>query len=300
LKVIQVSDADRAAVASHGPLLRHVFPIAPKTNAQAGDRAKPQVVHGSDLQYFGGALIPSAKIYNAFVDSNPSTFGNVELLESNLSLSNMIHITDEYVHTTANNRYPWAGDLRINYPALATLGDNDLLLIIHAVAARLAGGGLNHFYHILLPPNIVYCDPTGACTPNAPTPGFCAFHGSVAFSDVGNVIFALDPYSNIQVCNVDAFAAHPNAPTPNGLQQDSLYSAMTHEEFESITDPNPPTGWGNPFPFYSFEIGDLCAYIPGPFVNGIAQPQNSILNGKAYRIQFEYSNRQIGCANTPP
>ena len=302
LRVIHITDADRIAVASHGPLLRHVSPVASAKTGQAGSRTTPSAVHGSDVQYFGGALLQNAKVYNAYVDSIPSTFGNFAQFETNLSRSSMIHITDEYVHTTANNRYPWGGDVRVDYPAIATLGDNDLLLIIHAVAKGVAGGGYHNLYNIFLPPGINYCDPTGACnaSPTVPTVAFCAFHGSVTFNDVGNVVFAFDPYPFAQFCNVDHFAAHPNAPTPNGLQQDIVYNVASHEEFESITDPNPPSGWVNPFPFYSFEIGDLCAYIPGPFVNGVAVPVNSILNGKAYRLQFEYSNKQIGCANTPP
>ncbi len=219
-------------------------------------------------------------------------------------MSSMIHITDQYVSTTANNRYPFAGNVVVNYPAVGNLGDNDLLLILHAVAKAIGPGGYHHIYHIFLPQGLNYCGtgtitPAGSCDAGGPNPSFCAFHTSVVFSDVKETIFSLEPYLPLALCNVDAATANPSQGTPNGPQKDN-YSALSHEQTEIITDPDPGTGWVNPVPFYPAEIGDLCAYDVGPFVNGFSVPQNSNLNGKNYRIQFEYTNNQHGCNNSPP
>jgi hypothetical protein len=156
-----------------------------------------------------------------------------------------------------------------------------------------------------LPKGLNYCAtgtllPAGDCDAGGPNPAFCAFHDSVVFSDIGETIFSLEPYLPLALCDVDAATANPNGPTPNGPQDDSNYSALSHEETEIITDPDPGTGWVNPAPFYPAEIGDLCAYDVGPFVNGFSTPTNTNLDGKAYRIQFEYTNKLHGCNNSPP
>lgn len=301
--VITVSNSDRKAVASHGRTLTHYWRV--QTHASG---VKPQsIVHVSDLEYFGGAVLKTALNYNAYVNTVASAFGSVKQFEQSQSRSQFIHMTDFYVGSTASNRYDFGGDFRVTYPAVTTLGDNDLLLIIHAFASHVAGGGLNHIYNIFLANGQNYCAtgtllPNGLCnaSPTSPNPAFCGFHGSVTFSDIGTTLFTVEPYIDTDFCGVDNMTAHPTAPTPRGLQLDSTYSALSHEIFETITDPNPGSGWVNPDVFYPSEIGDLCAYVNGPFSNGFVVPQNTNLNGTVYRLQFEYSNRQHGCNNTPP
>jgi len=56
------------------------------------------------------------------------------------SVSEFIHITDQYVGATANNRYPVAAHKLINYkptPKTAPLTDNNMLAVVHGVAAAL-------------------------------------------------------------------------------------------------------------------------------------------------------------------
>ena len=305
MQIIAITSKDRAAVKSHGNVSTHAWYV--KKFGGSGVTAQ-SVVHPSNLEYFGGALITSAHIYNAFVDGTSTPFGDVAQFESRLSRSTFIHITDEYVHTAALDRYGWHGNFGVIYPAVTTLGDNDLLLIIHAVAAGIAGGGHHNIYNIFLAPGLNYCGtgtliPVGACaaTATSPNPAFCSFHGAVTFRDTGDTLFTVQPYTSTAFCGVDNATARPTAPTPNGLQIDSLFSALSHEQIEVITDPDPGTGWVNPAPFYPAEIGDLCAFELGQFDSrGFVVPQNTTLDGKAYRIQWEYSNKQIGCANSPP
>jgi hypothetical protein len=302
LSTITIGNSDRNAVASHGAIHTHYSPIK-KLNTGTKTQS---VVYASDLKYFGGPLITLARVFNGYVNSTPSAFGNVKAFEQNLSRSNFSHILDQYVGATGSNRYDFGADVSVSYPALTTLGDNDLLLIIHATAAGLAGGGSNHIYNIFLPKGLDYCGtgtliPAGLCNGSvtSPNPAFCAFHGAVNFSDIGTTLFTVIPYQDLNFCSINGFTANPKGPTPNGVQQDSTYSAVSHEVFETITDPLIDS-WINPDPFYPAEIGDLCSYVTGQFVNGAVVPQNTVLNGVTYRIQFEYSNARHGCSNANP
>lgn len=304
-KAIVITTADRAAVKTAKARLAHIYKPFSKSVSTSSTRRTQTLVNPADLSFFGGHVITSATVFNTYVDSQPGIAGQIVQFENNYSLSHMIHMTDQYVGTTVNNRYPSGGSSTISYPAVGNLGDNDLLLIVHAIARTLGPGGYHHIYHVFLPKTIHYCAtgtllPAGACDASGPNPGFCAFHDSVVFSDIGETIFSLEPFLPLSLCNVDAATANPNAPTPNGVQFDSNYSALSHEETEIITDPDPPTGWVNPVPFYPGEIGDLCAYDVGPFINGFSEGENTNLNGKLYRIQFEYTNKQHGCNNSPP
>jgi hypothetical protein len=82
-------------------------------------------------------------------------------------------------------------------------------------------------------------------------------------------------------------------PTPNGLL-DSTSDILSHELFETITDPDPNSGWvaQSSLPVFGAEIGDLCQ-IP-QFRYGAFS-----INGKMYKNQPEYSNKFHGCATTP-
>jgi hypothetical protein len=97
------------------------------------------------------------------------------------------------------------------------------------------------------------------------------------------------PYQDIAVKNVGActVATSKADPSPNGALIDSTASTLSHEYSESITDPDPPTGWVNGRT--GNEIGDECAYIPDLVA----------LGGKNYDIQPEYSNKYHACANQP-
>ena len=264
---------------------------APHQAAQISHHA---IVYPADLQYYGGQVVTSAASYNIYVDSTPKTFGYPKSFQQHLGASRMIHLTDEYVNSTSDNRYTAGGDFTVQYPTITTLGDNDILTLIHAAGAGIAGGGYNHIYHIFLPPGVNYCStgtllPLGVCNASqtSPNPTFCAFHGSVVFSDLGETLYSLEPYQDLHWCGVDNATSNPNQPTPNGPQNDSTFSTLSHETFETITDPDPGTGWYTNNVGVNGEIGDLCAYLP----------EDTSLNQKIYRLQREYSNAQHGCNN---
>lgn len=83
------------------------------------------------------------------------------------------------------------------------------------------------------------------------------------------------------------------APTPNGVLVDSMSNMLSHETFETITDPGPAfTGWWSFNSPYNNEIGDTCEsiyflYVPFEVFE------------KPYYIQPEYSNKYHACVTVP-
>ena len=71
---------------------------------------------------------------------------------------------------------------------------------------------------------------------NPATFAFCAFHASVNFSDVGHVLFTVEPFQNVPGCAV-------GKPSPNGVLVDSTASVLSHQLIETITDPDGDAWW---------------------------------------------------------
>jgi hypothetical protein len=260
-------------------------------NAAASVAAVPAPgFYMADLAYHGGAVLKSVQSNNVYVDRPAAHWGNPANFLADLQKSAFVHTIDQYVGTTANNRYGVGVSSTISYPIFQPLGNNDLVRIIHAAAA-VHGAGYGHIYHVFLPKGVDFCFPNGVCysPDNLSTFVFCAFHGSVQFSDIGHVVFSLEPYQNVDGCSVAQ-------PSPNGALVDSTDSVLSHELFEAITDPD-QTAWfaQNSLAVLGDEIGDLCQSIDltGPFFKNPI----STLNGKRYEIQFEYSNTYHACAN---
>ena len=227
-----------------------------------------------------------------------SCWGNPREFIEDLSNSNFIHITDQYVGTTANNRYPPGTSSQASIPLFVSnvVGQDDILAVVHAVAKKL-GTGYGHIYHVFLPKGVDTCfDLTNICysPDNLPSFVFCAYHGSVTYSDIGHVLLSVEPFQDVIGC-----AAAP--PNPNGMKADSTNAVLSHELIEAITDPDPGTGWVS---FSSLitegaEIGDLCEPLgTGPPNFEFKDPTIKLSNG-FFELQGEYSNKYHACAFTP-
>jgi hypothetical protein len=244
-----------------------------------------------------GATIVTTKSHPIYINmascggTVAACWGNPALFLSDLGASSMIHLLDtQYVPSTANNRYIVGASFTANltiYPGTSgvpTLGENDILGLVHA-AGKIGGTGYGHVYHVFLPKGVDHCFDEGPCySPDfGPTFAFCAYHFTVKFADIGNVYYTVEPYQNVPGCQVPLG-------TPNGQLIDSTNSVLSHETFESITDPDINTGFRSlNNPFGAFEIGDECDFI----VIGVT------LNTRPYAIQGEYSNKYEACVTTP-
>lgn len=105
---------------------------------------------------------------------------------------------------------------------------------MHAVASK-EGSGYGHIYHVFLPPGQDECfsHPSKVCySPDDPkTFVFCAYHSSVQFKDIGHVLYSVEPFQDVPGCSV-----RPG--TPNGQLADSTNNSLSHELFETISDPD--------------------------------------------------------------
>jgi hypothetical protein len=240
-----------------------------------------------------GATILSAKSHPVFVDcasGGGTCWGNPSTFLTNLGNSNFVHLLDQYTGSTANGRYTLGAAVTVTQSIFAgtsgvpTLSENDILTIVHA-AAKTNGAGLGHIYHVFLPNGVDTCMDEGPCysPDNFGTFAFCAYHFRVHFSDIGNVYYTVEPFQNVLGCQVPASPA-----PPNGQLADSTNNILSHELFETVTDPDIFTGFRATNTTFG-EIGDVCQGVVAVFG----------LNAHNYEIQLEYSDTYHACASTP-
>jgi hypothetical protein len=273
-------------------------PLSPTTAPDSGGPRFP-----ADLEYHGGNVVPSMQHHAIYMNPNractiASCWGDPEGFLSDLGQSNFIHVVDQYTggtgpYTVSNTHFT------VNYhPNAAPFTDADMLAIVHAAAALTGQAGYGNEYHVFLPPGQDECFNLGykVCySPDDPkTFAFCAYHGSADFSDIGHVLYSVEPFQ-------DNFGCSSRPGTPNGQLADSTNNVLSHEVFETITDPD-GTAWWNSLDngIFGEEIGDECSFLLFTPTAVYFDPSNVTLNGKAYVAQPEYSNAQHACATTSP
>ena len=323
---IKVSQADIAAAANAGPGLFRALPartpgakeaLARMHRESAGraaekgltQKAAPAAMsnaltgpyfYPADVASGGGPTLATARqhaLYVNYTGSVASNWGNPERFLKDLNESTFIHLADQYAGSTANDRYPVGEHARVRYPASSNiLYESDLAAIAHAAALE-HGAGLGSIYHIFLPAGQDTCfDPTPGSTPVCYSPDnystfyFCAYHDAVQFSDIGWVLFTVEPFQDITYC-AEA------VPSANGQLADSTYTTLNHETFETISDPIPGGGYTTQIDFIGNEIGDECI---SPYNSqGDEMDPTLILNGRPYNVQLIYSNTYHACASVP-
>ena len=251
----------------------------------------------ADLVNHGGPVITSAEQNPVYFDcpAGPtSCWGNPTTFLTHLNNSALIHLTDQYVGTTANFRYPVGPSVKISQTLQTNvLGQNDILSIVHAAATKLSiSNSYSNIIHVFLPKGVDTCfdlSPVCYSPDNFPSFAFCGYHGAVFFNDIGHILYTVEPYQNVPGCQVAS-------PSPNGLLVDSTATVLSHELFETITDPDLNAWWSDKSLIeQGAEIGDICE----PVGNNAAQflDPTFIVGGKNYKIQLEYSNKFHGCTH---
>ena len=249
-----------------------------------------------DLTFNGGLVVPYAQshaIYmhpvNDFCAVIADCWGDPEGFLKDLGESDFIHITDQYVKASADNRYTVGRSSMVNYnqnPFDFVLFDADILAVIHAAAAATGQTGYGHIYHVLLPPFQDVCTAGLGCASTT----ICAYHSSADFFDIGHVLFSVEPYQSSFGCDIAG-------PSPNDVVADSLYNVLSHELFEIITNPDGDAWFntGNLF-LRSSEIGDECEFLNA---NSIFDVPTFKIGKKLYAVQREHDNSQHTCATKP-
>ncbi|MGI0081075.1 MAG: hypothetical protein ACRECH_15810, partial [Nitrososphaerales archaeon] len=123
------------------------------------------------------------------------------------------------------------------------------------------------------------------CVPNT---NWCAYHDWWLSTQLGALIYANIPDAGTPL-TMNGTCLAPTGPNSD-VFADSEISLAFHEQFESVTDPQPPTGYLT-LSLPSYEIGDECAW------NFPFEPDGSdvVLNGDLYAIQTIWSNSNHGC-----
>ena len=326
---IRVSDADRRAAANVTLSSRHVLAArtpgatekAAAINAEndqrmteaLGARVEPEIAksttaltapyfYPADLKKGAGISLTSAvnhAIYVNYKGTIAENWGNPEKFLGDLFKDKFIHVTDQYTGQTSAGRYSVGANASVTYSLYGNvLYEHELWAIVHSVAGTAGyGSGVHHIYHIFLPNGMDTClDEKQQCyaPDNFAAWVFCAYHDAVDFgkSDIGVVYFTVEPYQAVDGCAV----AQPYA---NSKLIDSTNSSLSHETFETITDPLPPTGWTNivTFPEAGNEIADECQPPQNPA--GDFREPIFLMNGRKYQAQLEYSNRYHACVAQP-
>lgn len=199
--------------------------------------ADTRILYPADLTDSGGPIMKTADAYNLYVNcpaGNETCWGDPEGFQKKLTGSSFAQLLTQYTQSPAS-AYTFAGSAAIRYKTFTGIYfDNDLFTILHsAITSAKLPTGFSHLYHIFLPKGAWTCfDGTSSCY----SPGrngtfdFCAYHAFVRFSDIGLVVYSVEPYQNVSGC---ASKASPGA----SALTNSTASTLGHETFESITDP---------------------------------------------------------------
>jgi len=259
----------------------------------------------ADVVYNGGAVVETTEWHAVYLLPNgvcpvSTCWGDPEGFLRDLSISEFVHVLDQYAGRQANNRYTVGRHASIDYvPPAVPLTDNDIIAIVHAVASVTGQTGYGHTYHVFLPPGQDECFDstfTVCYSPDNPASfAFCAYHSS-ADTDIGHLVYSVEPFQDVQGCQ------DPPG-TPNGQLTDSTNDSLSHETFESISDPD-GTAWWNSTPsvtgLFGEEIGDECVFIQlAANGNVYGDPSVFRIGRKVYAVQLEYSNSRHGCTNEP-
>ena len=275
------------------PMVRH----AATTAATTGFGPADLVCLGNPCQTLKSAVQHPVYV-NTAASAVAANFGNPAQFLTDYSAGNFSHVTDQYVDSTASNRYPLSTATYATYTNLSgTLGVNDLWQIVHAVAVAdkiPKNGGLTHVFHLFLPKGTDTCMDEGPCysPDNSASFSFCAYHDEVTFSDLGTILYTVEPYQGVQGCEIPLGSAY-NDTTPEPTSSNDLTfsaaSVLAHELTETITDPLITTGWRAEFTGVEGgqEIADICE----------GQWAASNMAGVVWITQLMYSNAYHECVN---
>jgi len=244
------------------------------------------LIYPDDLTNYGGPLMKTAAAHNIYVNCparNQSCWGAPEAFQIGLKGSSFAALLKQYTGS-GPNAYTFSDSTNVAVTVYrgTALYENDLFAIVHQVASKLKKGGYANVYHVFLPQGVDTCfDFTKACySPDyRRTFDFCAYHGTVKFSDLGLVVYSIEPYQDVSFCATKKSSGASEV-------TNSTISTLAHETFESISDPGPKLAWYN---YVGGEMADECEF----FVSSVK------IGGVVYNAQPMYSNRYHACATGP-
>jgi hypothetical protein len=185
------------------------------------------------------------------------------------------------------NKVTYGGAITNNYSYGSVLTDDNVGFVLqNAVTLGKLPADPNGVYMVIASADVD--ETSGLCS------SYCGLHGyqPVALPNLTNIIGAFEGNANRcpAVCSWQSLVSD----TPNNPSTGGMVDTLSHELFESVTDPL-GTGWINPD---GSEGGDLCNGTTGPLKtlpNGASY--NLILGSHAYLTQELWVNARVGkCA----
>jgi hypothetical protein len=244
---------------------------------------------GNGLNIDGITSATQANIYlncNLIADACwGSGLGSITHFQDRLNTSTFIHIVDQYVGSAALSRYPRAG---YSFEATGwttpapwgtpTLLDSTAQALVDASFNVHGLGGYGVIFHIFVRQGTDVCmDSSFTMCYSPDNPGtfmFCGYHSSFTDGNGNHLLYTVEPYDPVAGCMIVGMS-----------KTDAQVNVLSHETFETITDPDPNTQWNTPDLLWG-EIGDACAW------NSVA---HLTLSGFAYNIQEELTNVSGTC-----
>ncbi len=208
----------------------------------------------------------------------------------------MIDILNQYIGRNATNVFTASysiSDYPVNYTPESGgtfFNDDDINNIVYEIVNQYpTGWGLNTIFNVFLPRGSRNCSSLlNACYQSNNVPAaygtyssqpYCAYHETSSFNSTNGaaqpVYFTVEPYQGIQGCA-------QGSPLPSATA-----STLSHETFETITDPDGYSGWHDRS---GLEIGDICS-DPREYPRKVI-----ILEGDLWQIQPEFDNRVNDCS----
>jgi len=231
-----------------------------------------------------------------YVDRPSTHWGDPAKFIKDLGKSEFMEVVDQYVGASGSNRYKLGqGFKTASYLGTSTYISINSIANLVSAAAIFGGKNFDHVYHVFLPKGVDTCfdaAKTVCYSPDIPkTFFFCAYHASITYKDGSSLLFSVEPYQDVLGCSV------PPTGSANSQLIDSTDSVLSHEIFETITDPLGTSWWVQALTFANGEeIGDLCTRAQqGSDSNYYWDYGKVKLNGNWYTVQPEYSNAFHGC-----
>jgi hypothetical protein len=221
--------------------------------------------------------------------SDPHNVPTPDQFAADYNLGGLSHVMDQYVGSTARNRYPLGLDVNVKYTysGSTTANYQDVLNIVTSAATALGRNfaGYGDIYNLYFPAGVDVCT-TSACVSGGT---FCAFHASAEGTVQGypvHLIFAALPYQNIPACKI---AGGPN------VVNDSMASVIGQEVSQMITDTDGDAWFNRTSTLLAAgsEIGEECQLAK------FSRYPTVTVNGHPYKTQLEYSNAVRDCIDQP-
>ncbi len=179
------------------------------------------VVFPLDMTKGTGTVLKATTQNDIFVNTTSAAVGTPTIFQANLNLNTtFLSVLNQYDGVTSTGKFPVGTSFSATVPTFSNMiSQGDLFNVIHA-AAKTGGAGYGHEYNVFLKSGLDTCIDFGPCysPDNPPTWVFCAYHGSLTYSDIGHVIYSIMPYQDVPGCgdNGTRRLAQPGADRQHG------------------------------------------------------------------------------------